>query len=386
MALTRKGRWSVFAYDINTNTRIAQLPAFGMQFDSRLNDTGSFTGSINLQNRRMQQRLAALLAYEGNPFKLYVDLDGTIMWGGHCWQTNYTKSSGQLDLGGKEFAAWGDLRIAVADYSDQTYPNGIDPAILLGKVISDAQNTSIAGPGASVGLQVITGSSNLSPVVPGYPTTQQTTLQQIINDMIALSQPGVGGLDYTTYSQWVNGLPVDTLHVWSPRAGRIAGQTGLILDLNRALDYTWPSDASQSGNTLIATGAGTGAAMPTATVQAPDVPLGGLGQAPRLDKVMNFSSVQSQDLLSHIANGAVLTYGKPATTPTITLPALGGRGSVQNPLGSWAMGDDARVYTAGDDRFPNGKDEYWRIVQHTVTVPDQGVATVQITLNRPPSY
>lgn len=376
------GVWTIFAYDINTNTLLTELVGRGLTFDCRMNDSGSISFSLDLQSVQVRNLAGPVLAYDGEPFKAYVDLDGQIMWGGICWTTNYQKSTGQMDFGGREFPQWADLRVAVADYSALTYPNGIDPSLLLGKVLTDAQNVAVAGAGASIGLQVVAPASKLPSTVPGYPTTQLTTLSQIINDMVTLSLPGVGGIDYTSTSQWVGGIPVDTFRVWSPRAGRVAGSTGLIFDLDSALDYTWPSDASQSGNTLTATGAGTGASMPVAHAQAPGIPLGGLGQAPRLDKVLNYSSVQSQAQLSLIATGAAALYGPPVTTPTVVVPALSG----VTPLGSWALGDDARIYTGGDDRFPNGKDEYWRIIQHSVTVPDEGLPTVTVTLNLPPSF
>jgi hypothetical protein len=377
------GAYRYYAFDINTNTKLAELPCRAVTFDSRLNDSGSFSGTLDLQAPGVSAQVQSILSYEGNPFKLYVDKDGSIVWAGEVWTGTYAKSSGALDLGGKELLDHFAQRTAVADYSSATYPAGVDPALLIAQVINDAQNAALSGPGSSIGLQVVASASGLPAVVPGYPLAQHSIVLNIVADMIQVVSPGAGGVDVSLSSVWdANGNPIDTLRVWSPRVGRAAGATGLILNLDDAIDYSWPTDATQAGNTLTITGAGNGNATPQTVVNAPSVPVGGLGQAPRLDKVLSYPSVQTQSQVSLMANGLAQQYGRPLTTPTVTVRAE----DPSQPLGSWIVGDDVRVYTPGNDRFPGGKDEFWRIVQQEVTVPDEGVATVKLTLNRPPTY
>lgn len=376
-------QYRIFAYDINTNTLLCELPGNGLTFDTRLNDPGSCSFSLNLKSPGTAKRVAPIMGYEGNPFKVYIDRGGVIVWAGWVLTGNYQKSSGILPIGGKELLAWGDMRVAVKSYDQTLYPAGVDPAELIATVINDAQSVAQSGPGSSIGLNVIAPSSGLPLVSPGYPLSQHSTLNQIIQDMASVTVPGSGGIDVSVTSYWdANGVPVDTLRVWSPRVGRPAGTTGLMFDLVSALDYSWPTDAAQSATTIIATGGGTGSAIPTAIVSAPGVPVGGLGQAPRMDKVVSFSTVQSQQQVSLMANGTAQQYGRPLATPTVTVKTS----DPGQPLGSWIVGDDARLYTAGDERFPNGLDEYWRIVQQSVKVPDEGLATVVLTFNRPPIY
>jgi hypothetical protein len=45
-----------------------------------------------------------------------------------------------------------------------------------------------------------------------------------------------------------------------------------------------------------------------------------------------------------------------------------------------------RVYSAPSRWFPAGLDEWWRIVAYTVDLPDEGVSTYKLTLNRPPVF
>jgi hypothetical protein len=374
--------FTVYAYDLNTNTKLCELPANSLTFDSRLNDAGSISFNIALQSPGTAAIVAPILSYGGNPFAVYVDRSGVIVWGGIAWTGLYTRSTGQLAVGGKEFLAYFDQRIAAADYSVINYPSGIDPAQLLYKVFTDAQNTTLCGPGASIGLNVVSSTSGIPPFVPGYPLSQRTTVSSIIRDVTSINAPGAGGVELQIICAYdINGLPQRTLTVKTPRAGRVAGSTGLMFDLSNCLDFTWPTDASQAGNTLIFTGAGNGAAIPVSTVQAPGVPVGGLGQSPRLDKVIA-TSAQSQAQIDQMAHGTAQQYGTPLTTPKVTVLTSGAQ-----PLGSWIMGDDVRLYMPpGDDRFPFGLDQFWRIVQHNVTVADAGVNKVDLTLNIPPSY
>lgn len=374
--------FTVIAYDLNTNTRLCSLPASGLTFDSRLNDAGAISFNIALKSPGVAKVVAPILSYGGNPFALYVDRNGVLIWGGIAWTGLYTRSTGMLEVGGKEFLSFFDQRLAAADYSVTTYPSGIDPAQLLFKALTDAQNSVLSGPGASIGLNISNMSTGLPTIIPGYPSDQHSMVTDIVDDIIATNVFGVGGVDLQLALGYdAFGLPSRTLSLVTPRAGRTAGSTGLIFDMSRCIDYTWPTDATQSGNTLVFTGAGNGASTPTATVNAPNVPVGGLGQAPRLDKVVSTSS-QSQSQIELQANGTAQQFGAPLTTPTITVPTSG-----RQPIGSWIMGDDARLFMPpGDDRFPNGLDQYWRIVQETVTVPDAGLSTVELTFNVPPIY
>jgi len=372
----------VIAYDLNTNARLCEIPANNLRFDSRLNDAGAISFDISLQSPGVAGQVASILGYEGNPYAVYVDRNGVIVWGGICWTGLYTRSSGLLSVGGKEFLSYFDQRIAAADYSQLTYPAGIDPAQLLALALTDAQNIALQGAGASIGLSVVYTASGIPVIVPGYPIAQQTAIQSIINDVTALVVPGFGGTDIQVLCAYdAFGVPQRTAYTRSPRSGNPAGSTGLIFDLSSCIDYTWPTDATQAGNTLIVTGSGNGAAAPTTTVNAPGVPLGGLGQSPRLDKLIT-TTAQSQQQVQQMANGLAQQYGKPVTTPTVTILTNGAQ-----PLGSWSMGDDARLYMPpGDDRFPNGKSEYWRVVQQQISVPDAGAATAVLTFNVPPSF
>ena len=373
-------KYTVYAYDINSNTRITEFHAKQLTFDSRLNDPGSISFSCYMRAPNVAALVEPVLAYQGDPVKLYVDRNGVIVWSGFLWTQNAQKQSGEIQFGGGELLSIGDMRVQAADYSAATYPNGIDAGQLLAKVFTDAQNTALCGPGASVGLNVVSATAGIS-IVPGYPLQQYTQLSQIVANTVQIVNPGVGGIDVGTRSYWdpTTGNPVDVLTVYTPRIGRAAGQTGLIFDLSAALDYTWQLDATKSGNTLIVMG-GSSTNTPIATVNTPGVVVGGPGEPPRLDLVASYTNITTQDQISLMANGVAQQYGLPALTPTITVPTA-------DYLGTFIVGDDARIYSQPDFILRDGIDEYLRVVQTQVTVPDDGgSATMVVTLNRPPSF
>lgn len=435
----------VYAYDLNTNTLITELPASNLSFDARLNDAGGISFDLAISRPSVASRVKPLMAYSGNPFAVYVDHDGIIVWSGIIWTWNYSRASGILSLGGKEFLSYFAIRTIAADYSPLSYPattltanasigataltvasntgyvagqtinidttgttekrviastggsttinitaglssahtSGatiqavIDPAALVKKAIEDAQNVSLAGAGSNIGITVSGGTSTIPPIIPGYALTQRVMVSNVVRDMASINSVGNGTVDSTISSSWVAGSPSTVMTIWSPRAGRIGSASGITIDLSRVIDYAWTTDATSMGTTIYATGGSSG----VSTTVNSSAPIGGLGQLPHLDKVASFSNVQTQDQLSIMAAGLPQQFGYPLPSPSATQPT-----SVQPLLGTFVIGDDVRLYIASDERFPSGINEYWRIVQYSVSVPDEGVPTISFVFNKPPTY
>ena len=436
--------YRVYAYDLNTNTLITELPATGLAFDRRLNDAGSISFDLPISRPEVAARAKPLMPYSGNPFAIYVDRDGVIVWGGIIWTWNYSRASGVLSLGGKEFLSYFAQRTIAADYSLDTYPDtdlsayhlagvtelnvldttgfvsgqyitvgkdtpevcrilavtsttklalyaattlnhpatapvsySIDPAALVKQVVTDAQNNTLAGPGSNIGISIVGGTSTIPPIVPGYPLTQHTTVANVIRDMASISSPGNGTVDTVFETSWVSGVPHTSMTIYSPRAGAVNTASGIAFDLSRVMDYTWATDATSTGTKITVTGGGNNL---SSTVNS-SVPVGGIGQMPHLDKTVTFSSVQSQTQLDAMAQGLKDQFGVPVPTPTLVQPT-----SLLPTMGTFALGDDARLYIASDERFPAGLNEYWRIIQYSVKVPDEGVPTITFTFNKPPVF
>lgn len=376
----------VFAYDLCTNTPVAELPAIGLQFDVRLNDSGGIGLALDLFDPKAAAAAAPVLQYGGTPVALWVDYDGSLVWGGWSKTINYQHSTHQAQMTGKEFLDYFSQRFVARDYvpTDTAWAvNGIDPAHFAAQALADVQSAALCGPGASINMSVYAPGSSMPRVKPNY-LTNQSTVGQIVSDAVAGSSVGTGGLD--VYHRNVygtrGGSPNSTLVFTSPRAGRIGAASPVAINLLTAVDFTWPADVQSACTQLTVTGAGSGTAAPQVVQNTPGLIVGGLGGVPRIDKALNHSTVTNPNWLATLAYGESLEFGAPVVTPTVTLKT----NDPTNPLGSYALGDDVRCFAEPNEFFPYGIDETWRIVAYAVSVPDEDNATVTLTLNVPPIF
>lgn len=391
--------YTVYAYDLNTNTPLAELPASGLQFTSRLNDAGNCSFNMQLSDPRIQAISPRTVTA---PWKvaLYIDRDGVLVWGGIITNRSIDSSTRVATIQAREFLCWTDQRVIASDYDSQTLMNlgyiqrgtqtsdgitasnfvgAIDPAILLRMVFQDAVTAK-----GGIGISIPSTTTNLPKLQPGYRKSQFTTISQVINDITGMIMPGYGGLDVAVQVAWGAGgtAPTKALVLSAPRAGRVGTQSGIVFDLGKAISWSWPEDGTQFGTDMTITGASTGNTPITGTDSA-NQPTGGLGQTPRLDLISNHPNLLTQDAVQKMASAYALMYGQPLATPQATFPTA----DLATPLGTWIIGDDARVLAPmGDEWFPNGLDQVWRIVGHTVTVPNEGVPTAALTFNIPPIF
>jgi hypothetical protein len=95
-------------------------------------------------------------------------------------------------------------------------------------------------------------------------------------------------------------------------------------------------------------------------------------------------------MMSALAAGDLSLYAYPPVAPEVTVP-LFGAGTPQ--LGSFIVGDDVLLVMTNTNqggivsnpRFPGGINFYLRVVQIDVAVKDEGLSTMKLTLNLPPS-
>lgn len=375
----------VYAYDLNVGSLISELSVTGLNYSARINDAGAFGFYLALADPTGPPINQLILAYGGAPFKVIIDQGGVILYSGIAWTTNYSSDTKQLDVTGKGLMSFFDAQTISRDYSAVTYPAGIAQTALVQKAVNDCQ---VDRPAANIGVNAaVQASSNLpqTTIVPGYAFRSYPMVAQVLSDVTAAVTPGSGGVDYFIRDVYSNqGVPTHICVIQTPRCGLPAGQSGLVVDLSRVIGYTWPTESSLSGNQVIAVGTGTGNKQ-LVSVQSSGIAVGGLGQPPLMQAVLSYNNINSASQLAATARGAVHNIGRGSiATPTVTMP-------VDYPgaaLGSFSIGDDIRVHCPPqtDPRFWGGLDQFWRIVAYAVTVADEGVSTMQFTLNPPPIY
>lgn len=365
---------TITAWDLNTNTLLTHLRAIQPSYSVRMNDAGEFSLKLNLTDAQAAKQAAVILSLKGIPFKvLFSNRAESIQYSGLAWNANMSSREPVLTIAGKALPSYFTQVTATKSYNTT-----ISPATLLADVVTDTQNQ----PGANIRL---TPRMNLNApppnITPSYTYNQRVTAAQIIADCTAAVVPGTGGVDYYVTDTFINGAPAHTFNIAAPRCGRDKTVSGATVDLSQAIEWQWPTNAAQSGNQAIVVGSGSGGVQPV-SIKDTTAPRGGLGQPPLLQMVYQFNRLSTQPELDAQANGLIQMYGQPVTVPVITMPL----DYAPLPLGSFMIGDDVRIISPVSPWFPNRLDEWWRIVAYTVTYPDEGVPTYQLTLNRPPVF
>lgn len=370
------GVYNVSAWDINTNTKITDLPKVSnLKYSIRMNDAGEFGFDVNISDAAARGAGQTIMAMDGNPFKVLVTTsnDQVILYSGDAWQTTKQPSKGSISIAGKAMPSY-FAQVLIAN----SYTTSISPMTLMKNVVNDVQKL----PGANRGINpVITGTLAPANVIPSYNKSQYTTVAQVLADMTAAVTPGTGGVDYYMRDYFLNGVPKHDMVIISPRCGRVGPGTGLAVNLMQVIDWTWPTEATGSGNQIVVVGGGTGGKQPVA-VANDSAPRGGLGQMPLMQEVLQYSHITTQSQLNNIAAGSIEQFGKPVATPTVTIPAS----YAPCALGTFQIGDDILVWSGKSMWFPNGLSQWWRIAAYSVTIPDEGVPSVTLTLNRPPIF
>lgn len=366
---------TITAWDLNTNLLLTHLQAIQPTYSVRMNDAGEFSLSINLTDAQAAQQAAVILGLDGIPFKVvFSTRDESIQYSGIAWNVKMSSDAPVLTIAGKALPSYFTQVVATKSY-DRT----ISPADLLAAVVIDTQNQT----GANIRLTPRLNLNSPPPsITPSYSYAQRVTVAQIISDTTAAVVPGTGGVDYYVTDNFTNGAPAHTFNIAAPRCGRDKSVSGAVIDLSQAIDWRWDTNATQAGNQAIVAGGSSGGGVQPVSIKDSATPRGGLGQMPLLQMVYQFSRLSTTAELDAQANGLLQMYGQPVAVPVVTMPL----NYAPLPLGSFMIGDDVRVYSPPSPWFPSGLDEWWRIVAYTVTYPDEGVPTYQLTLNRPPVF
>jgi len=351
--------------DLLSNVIIAELPLTGVNFTQQLNTAGTFTGHL---------LLSGVNAYEMNvsagttPARtaLYVDRDGSLIWGGIIWSRDYDSGSQTLTIQAREFESYFEHRRIT---TTQAF-NNIDQLTIVQTLINDAQTAT----NGNIGVIVPSNTSGVL-VSRTYYSYEYKNVYSAIQDLSKSAQ----GFDFNIWAYYdSNGNPAKQLRLGYPRYGTVYSATNSdqpIVDLpsGNIIEYQYPEDASIIANTIYALGAGSNEGKLIATgVDTTKLTAGW----PLLEDQANYSDITDSTLLSNLATSQVNTVSTPPISMKVVIPTY-----VDPILGSYEIGDDIRVRIT-DDRFPTGLDTYYRLVAYNVTVGENGPERVTMTLTQ----
>ncbi len=376
------------AFDLLTWEPLDPLPYYGVKFGRTLNQPGAFNGDLALTDPGVQ-KLDWRNACRESKAALFVDLVGTLVWGGIVGTGKYTSSKKVREVAAVEFGSYFQRRLQARDYKE-TWEAGADPMTIAKTVIEDAKTVEAEGPGhiaGGINIVLNPASGSGQSVKVSYPGSSLQTVDSIVS---TLSQMGFGvGFDYSYDCNYrsASTTPEVTCNIWYPLKGRTAEETGLVILARDCIDWEYSGDGTSQATEVTETGT-TGLEAEIAVSNVPGFPL--------YQKATSRTQVTTAQQLTEIALGeiALLEYPVPSLTAWLKLSLPNAEGQYtpgELRLGEFDVGDRARfkVSPVGgglntDPRFPEGMDYEFRITSWTAMPEDSGTPKVQIDMGAPP--
>jgi hypothetical protein len=414
--------------DALTDQVIAELQLTGVTYGQELNTAGSFSGHILISDQR-ESIFDIDFATTPGRRALYVERDGTIVWGGLIWSRTYDSQTQTLGLTGREFESWLENRVVQSNttpYGQLTYSGDTDvfdvirsiysylvaryppysslnigiSSNLLGRPVGISAGMTwlgswFSGFNYSVGDAVSyggqawvanTANTNETPgttsawdALPDFQVLD-SEFRPFLDVVQQLSrQAGQTGFDFNvdiTYD--VSGNIVKTLNL-EPRRGDVvtigSSQYSAVLDFpGNVVFYSWPED----GNSIVTEGFGVGNGSGDGgiwygndyltTVANLDTLATSqlLDGYPLLQKVYSASNEHNPFIVGDLTEAFVNAKQFPVTVATIVWDQV-----AQPPIGYFKVGDEFRISIV-DSRFPNGLDTVMRLTKYEVQAGEDG--------------
>jgi len=357
--------------DLLTNQVNAELDLTGVSFTQQLNSAGSLSASLLLSGT--PDPASALSATIPGRSAIYVDRNGTIVWGGVVWHRTYNSASQHIQLTASEFESYFDRRRITQTVS---YYNS-DPLVVARQLVSNAQSVPYGNIGVTVGNE--TSSMTIARTFYSY---EQKTVLSALQDLAkaGTTASGTVGFDFAINCSYDgSGNIVKTLKLGYPRLGTAYSSSSTAVPVfefpaGNVVEYEYPEDGSLVANTMYATGAGSNEGK--LVYSASDATKFASGW-PLLESSVSYSDVIDANLIQQLAAGQVAAV----SYPPVVLKVVANP-STDPVFGSYTVGDDARIRIV-DSRFPAGLDTTYRITGLTLTPGETGPERVTLTLSLP---
>jgi hypothetical protein len=372
--------------DLVTFKTLAELPLKGVTFSQVLCGAGPFGGTLPVEDPSV---INSNWINATVPWKtaVWIDIDdgSFIAYGGVITGRKYTMSKQSVALTGSSFWTYFAQRLQAKDYSTNwaVAPGG-SAGDIAGLVLADALASPHSVPITIVPPAIEAPTANWITMVSAI--SQQQSVSSLVTQLQQLGYEV--GIDFADDPVYVAGVPVPVITLDYPRRGRPAGTTEFVIDVSNAIDFDYDEDGTQQSNGVVEM---IGASGGTSTESIWD---GAFSDGwPLLEQVISHAAYSSSTtpaaLLQALALADLSVHAYPFTVPEVTMPLFGS----YPQFGQYKVGDDMLLYVpklAGSlppvcPRFPNGLAYYFRSVRHDVTIADQGLSTVKITMNIPPN-
>lgn len=366
--------FTYFTTDLRTNAALTHLPLVTPRFSTRLKTIGDLTATLPLRSlskgRRftseqlVQERVRELIAGTvPNRTALWVDFGGSLVWGGIITARNYTEAQGSWQLQAKEFMWFFEDKFFHRDTGDINLRLELldtDQFEIVRQLMAHVQNKS----GANINITVTTGNSG----VLRDRTYRVTKYKHILEALDELSNV-VNGFDYylEVFYDTTN-KPAKRLVLSYPRRG-VKSTTSIMFEFpGNVANFVYPEDGLDFATRAHANGTGEGREM----LRSFQTNTARIAQGwPLYETHTAYSTIKRQSTLDDHAKADLDANDQPLTLPKLTVPV-----DSDYPLGSFTVGDHARV-RLNSVRFPDGFDERQRILGYAVD-PDSRMMELEM--------
>lgn len=349
--------------DTLTRIKSAAIPMYGVNLQSYLNTQaqsnkfGAFTGTFraDLPGFRVQELLDATIPYRSN---LWVERDGSLIWGGYVTSRTYQSESLTYQIYAQTFDTFtqGDFHVADGTITD-------DPQ----NVIIQQWNTMQARTNENLGVVIPTAVTSAGNMVSSWVGTDNTPTSDLIATAVK------SGAEYRfDYAYSTTGVRTATLRVgrWdlpNLTIGSPVSSQSTTLKYPGDLSNYWLAEGSGSALTILSIGKANGASTPRSTQT--NTPLLNTGW-PNYQAKENWSDVSDQTTLTNMTIAALQTFAPPYVSPTFKSHHRSNRsghygstqgGKVAFPFqtddtgfGNFTLGDYVHVVLVDKYRFPSG--------------------------------
>src|SRR5208282_1049510 len=302
---------------------IAELPVKGLTFSKVLNGVGPWAGTLPVEDRNVRRSdwITATSVWRS---ALWVDINGSLLYGGPTTSRVYDEAAGTVSLAGNDFCFYLSQRLQAKDYSKYKDPSGYfwaekAPVLSMAYYILQ-QAMEVTG---SIPIQVV--QSGATPafeywVAFSAPGSQYQTVASLLGQLQELGY--LIGVDYTCRVHYENGKRATHIELAYPRLGNTSGQP-TVIELVNGLGLKWPEDGSQMANKIVELAGSTTDRSSTKLFEEALAAGYPLMEATVSHPSLAPSEVPSSGILEAYLSGALWLKAYPQVAPQITLPMFG---------------------------------------------------------------
>lgn len=367
--------YTYMVHDLLTNAPLGELPLTGVRYGRRLNDSGSFAGTFDLDAKHAARRRVKDPYDWTTPVRrcLYAYRDERPVWGGIIWTRRYSSGSRTVELGAADWWSYFDHRRVVpvlpanppVTYvaGRQVQYSGIDQNEIARRLVQLAQSHT----GGNIGIRVDSSTSELERDRT-YAGHELTAVGDALRNLAGVID-GPDLLFGVAATLDPQGRPIRQLRIGTPYLGQ-QGSAHVFEYGGNTTGYAWPTDGTRYSSRAFATGDGAAEGMPIAVAEDRARYAAGW---PLTEVEQGYSGVTDPDTLQAHADADQFAARLPVVLPTLTV-----RGDMHPTVGEWDIGDDALVVIE-DDFIVRGISAPMRIVADEIT-PGEDSETVTLTM------